>query len=96
MDNFVSWSATPDAVAFASQSVELNTKGMIREDSAGAAYGPVSSVVGDLPRMPNRSSAGTVEFFAKASRGDLQTGADPGIDDISARIYRRASYLTVG
>ncbi len=95
-DNLVGWAPDSDAVIFASQSAELNSKGIIREDSAGAAYGPVSSVTGDLPRMPNRSSAGTVEFFAKASRGDLRTEADPAIDDISARIYRRASYLTVG
>ena len=55
---------------------------------------PVSGLYGDLPRMPNRAAAGTVEFMAKASRGDMQTLADPGIDDISAQIYRRPSFLT--
>ena len=79
---------------FASQWLELATTGVSREDSAGAVFVPVPGPVGDLPRMPNRSSAGTVEFMAKASRGDLQTLADSGIDDISARIYRRPSFLT--
>jgi hypothetical protein len=95
VDNFVSWAPTADAVIFASRSAELNTLGMTRLDSGGTAYGPVSQVNYDLPRMPNRSSAGTVEFMAKASRGDMQVSNDPGIDDISARVFRRASFLRV-
>ena len=79
---------------YASQSMELATTGITREDSAGAVWVAVPGPYGDLPRMPNRSSAGTVEFMAKASRGDMRTLSDPGIDDISARIYRRPSYLT--
>ena len=94
-DSFISWSPVPDAVAFASQSCELGTQGIIREDSGGTAYGPVSAQLGDLPRMPNRSSAGTVEFTAKMSRGNLLDTPDPGIDDISARVYRRASHLLI-
>jgi hypothetical protein len=95
VDNFVSWAPTADAVIFASRSVELNTLGINRLDSGGTAYGPVTQVNYDLPRMPNRSSAGTVEFMAKASRGDMQVSNDPGIDDISARVFRRASFLRV-
>ena len=78
---------------YASRSLELGTQGILRQDTGGTAYGPVSNIVGDLPRMPNLSSGGTVEFFAKASRGDLTTMSDPAIDNISARIYRRPSYL---
>jgi len=95
-DSFAAWVPSADAVMFASQSLELSTQGITREDAGGTAYGPVAVVTGDIPRMPNRSSgAGTVEFMAKASRGDGETTADPGIDDISVRAYRRTSYLTV-
>lgn len=95
-DNFLAWTPTADAAVFGSHSIELNTLGISRQDSSGTAYGPATAVAGDLPRMPNRSSAQTVQCFVKASRGDFATLADPGIDDISARVYRRASYLTVG
>jgi hypothetical protein len=94
-DNFMAWVPSDDSILYASQSAELSTKAMTREDSGGTAYGPVSTVNGDLPRMPNQSSAGTVEFLVKASRGDLLTQSDTGIDDISARVFRRASWLTV-
>jgi hypothetical protein len=94
-DNFAASAFAPDAVCFASQSLELATQGITRKDSTGAAFGPVSIQTGDIPRMPNRSSAGVVEFFAKASRGDLQTITDPNIDDISVRVYRRASHLLI-
>lgn len=93
---FAAWVPTDDAVIYASRSAELNTKAITRLDSGGSAYGPVSFINGDLPRMPNQSSAGTVEFMCKASRGDLATTPDPAADDISVRVYRRASYLTVG
>jgi hypothetical protein len=94
-DNFAAWTTSPDAVVYANQSAELSTSGIFRADVGGTAYGPVSIVNSDLPRMPNKSSAGTVEVFVKSSRGDLENLPDPGIDDISARVYRRASWLTV-
>lgn len=82
-----------DAVAYASQSVELRTDGMFREDSTGTVFGPVSSVVGDLPRLPNTSEGRTTQLFLKFSRGDFDQQPDSGIDDISARITYRPSYL---
>lgn len=94
-DNFASWAPSVDAVVYANQSAELSTGGMYREDSGGTAYGPVSIVSGDLPRMPNQSSGGTVEFLVKPSRGDLSTLPDAGIDDLSVRVYRRKSWLTI-
>jgi hypothetical protein len=36
-----------------------------------------------------------VEVFVKATRGDLSTLPDSAIDDVSARVFRRASWLTV-
>jgi hypothetical protein len=89
--------ATPGqaaAVIYPNRSAQLRTDGMIRSDTAGSAYGPVSSVIGALPRIPpsgieNRK----IELFLKASRGDLNQIPDSGIDDISARVYYRPSWL---
>jgi hypothetical protein len=93
-DNFGSWVPTSDAVLFASQSAELRTEGMFREDATGVAFGPVSKVVGDLPRIPPSGVEGRpVQFFLKASRGDFDTLPDTGVDDISARISYRPSFL---
>ena len=90
------WTAPTDAVLYASQSAELRTEGMFRENSTGTAYGPVFGVVGDLPRLPPAGlEARTCQVFLKASRGDLDEVVDDGIDNISARITYRPSWLTV-
>ncbi len=95
-DNFSAWVPVVDAVAFASQSVELTTQGILREDASGTAYGPVSWVEGDLPRIPpSGQEARTLEVFLKGSRGDLDSLPDSGIDDISARFHYRPSWVTV-
>lgn len=91
------FTTTADAVAFASRALVLRTEGAYRLDSGGVAYGPVSWVEGDLPRLPVSGSEGrTVETFIKMSRGDFASEADAGIDDISARIYYRPAYLYLG
>jgi hypothetical protein len=97
IDNFYADAGpSPDAVIHASQSLQLTTEGMFREDSGGAAYGPVSWVEGDLPRIPPaHPEARTVEVFLKASRGDLGDLPDSGIDDISARMTYRPCSLYV-
>jgi len=96
VDNFAAWVPTPDAVVNASQSIELRTDGMFREDLSGSAYGPVSWVENDLPRLPvSGIEARTVEVMVKASRGDLDTLPDTGIDDISARVTYRPCWLQV-
>jgi hypothetical protein len=66
---------------------------MYREDSSGSAYGPVSWVTGDLPRLPPTVDGGTVEVFIKATRGDVGQLPDAGIDDLSARVFYRPSWL---
>lgn len=94
--NFRTWVPTLDAVLHPSQSAELRTDGMFREDSTGTAYGPVGQVLGDLPRLPPAGLEGRiVEVFLKGSRGDLGVLPDNGIDDISARAFYRPSWLTV-
>ena len=89
-------STTPDAVLYATQGAEIRTEGMYREDPTGVTFGPVQRVTGDLPRIPP-SYVGlegrTVQMFVKASRGDLDAQADAGIDDISAYVTYRPSYL---
>ena len=95
-DNFAAWAPQPDAVMYASQSLELRTEGVFREDSAGAAYGPVAQVIGDLPRLPVSGPEGrTVQTFIKATRGNFDNLPDRGIDDISARVFYRPCWLFV-
>lgn len=95
-DNFAAWAQPPDAVLHASQSAELRHDGMFREDSTGVAYGPVSHVTGDLPRLPPSGLENRpVELFLKASRGDLDELSDSGIDDVSARAFYRPSWLHI-
>lgn len=93
-DNFSAFVPSYDAVLHPNQSAELRTEGMFREEATGAAFGPVSHVVGDLPRIPPSGSEGrTVQFFLKASRGDFDSLPDTGVDDISARVSYRPSFL---
>ena len=100
-DNFAAWVPATDAVMFASQSAQLTTDGMVREDSTGASYGPVSIQSGDLPRLPVAGlESRTTEVLIKGSRGDLgqlpdpHTSTDHG-DNISAQVFYRPSWLHV-
>jgi hypothetical protein len=94
--SFGAWVPVPEAVLYASQSAELRWDGMFREDISGSAYGPVSWVTGDLPRLPPTvDGRGTTEVFVKASRGDFAALPDTAIDDISARITYYPAWLTV-
>lgn len=94
VDNFLVTAPAPDAACFASQSLELSTWGIVREASGGTVYGPVSRVFGDLPRLP---AAGiedrTTEVMLKLSRGNLADSPDSGIDDLSAQVFYRPSWL---
>lgn len=94
-DNFAAWVPADDAVTFASQSLQLTTDGMYREDSGGTAYGPVSKVIGDIPRIPPTVDGRTTQLFIKPTRGDLDQLPDAGLDDVSAQIFYRPSWLFV-
>jgi hypothetical protein len=95
-DNFAAWVPQPDAVLHPNQSAELATDGMSREDASGVSGGPVSHVVGDLPRLPvSGLEERPVELFLKWSRGDFDQLPDSGIDDGSAQVFYRASWLFV-
>lgn len=95
-DNFLAFVPTADAAIFASQSLEIRHDRVIREDSAGAVWTPVTSVRGDYLRWPPGGLEGRpTRFIVKASRNDPDTGTDPGIDNISVRAYVRPSWLIV-
>lgn len=95
-DNFWAYVPNVDAVLHASQSAALTTEGIFREDTAGAAYGRVPRITGDLPRIPPSGlEERPVELFLKGSRGDFDQLSDSGIDDISAQVFYRPSWLTV-
>lgn len=83
-----------DAVAFAGRSVQIGTDGNVRENAAGAAYGPVSIETGDLLRLPPSGVEGrTAEVLIVPSRGDFDQLPDSGVDDVSAQAWYRPSFL---
>ena len=91
------FTVAPDAVIAASKLAELRTDGMFRQGAAGTIYAPVSQIVGDLPRIPPSGlESRPVQIFLKASRGEFDNEPDSGIDDISAHIVYRPSYLYAG
>jgi hypothetical protein len=93
-DNFLAWVPDLDAVIHPSQSIELRTEGFYRENAAGTASGPVIPKSGGLPRIPvSGLESRKVELYLRASRGDLAGLPDNGIDDISARVHYRPSWL---
>lgn len=95
-DNFLVTVPTADAAIYASQSAELSTGALLRKDSGGNAYGPISEPHSDLPRLPPSGMDGrSIELTVKASRGNLDSSADSAIDDISARAHYRPSWLYV-
>jgi hypothetical protein len=87
------------AMAASATGNELRTEGYFIK--SGAAYYE-RPIYGDLPRLPvPKQTGGTVETILKASRGIIgdSTGilptSDAGMDDISARITYRPSWLFV-
>jgi hypothetical protein len=84
-----------DATMYPNQSVELRTEGIFRENSAGNTYAHAPHV-GDLPRIPPSGlESRKVELYVKGSRGDFDQIADTGIDDISAQVFYRPTWLLI-
>jgi hypothetical protein len=95
-DNFYAATAITDAAMFASQSLEVRYDGVIREDSAGAFWQPVSSRVGDnLFVPPTGREQRSVRFIVKECRNDPLIGPDSAIDDINATLAVTPRYLSV-
>jgi hypothetical protein len=92
-DDFLAFVPVTNAVIYPNQSLEIRTDGIYREGPAGGVVGPLTPV-GGHPRIPPSGIEGRpVELFVKISRGDLDTAPDAGIDDVSARVYYRPSWL---
>jgi hypothetical protein len=93
-DQFLAWAPVLDAAIFASQSARITHNTAEREDSGGTFWTPQSRYEGDYLTVPaSGKESRTTQFIVKASRNDPATGADAGIDDISAALYVKARYL---
>jgi hypothetical protein len=96
-DNFAVSVPPPDAAIFASQSLEVRSDAIEREDSAGVCWQRPSIYEGKYLRVPpSGREARTARVIVKDSRGSLTTGLDSGIDDISARLTVTPRYLVLG
>jgi hypothetical protein len=79
---------------YASHTAEVRHDGIFRTPD-GTVYGPVSQVLGDLPRLPpSGNEARPVQVFAKPSRGDFDALTDDGLDDLSVTVVYRPCYLS--
>ena len=99
-DNFSAWAPdAADALLVANLDAQLRTDGMYRKTAETYYqdfYGPVSRVIGDLPRIPPAGMENrTTEIFLKPSVGDLDQSADTAISRIWARVYYSPCYLFV-
>jgi hypothetical protein len=96
-DNFWAAVAARDAAVFASQSAEVRYDGVIREDSTGSIWSPVSSFEGDYLRIPPAGQeAHTARFIVKASRNDPRLGLpDVAIDDLNGQLTVIPRFLVV-
>ena len=94
--NFLAWQPDDDAVIFAGKSAELRFDGMYREAPGGTHYAPMSTVLGDLLRLPPSGLEGrTTEIFLKPSFGDLDKASDSQLLRLEAQMMYRPSYLFV-
>ena len=87
-----------DAVIFydadGTQYAELRTDGMYRASPAPGVYGPVSQVLGDLPRIPTSGLEDrAVELFLRPSNSDFATLADSHLDNFDVAVVYRPSWL---
>jgi hypothetical protein len=82
-----------DAVVYANESAEVRTDGIVRTN--GSVYGPVSTVIGDLPRLPpSRMEGRALEVFVKPTRGDFAALTDGGLDGLSVQVKYRPCWLS--
>lgn len=84
-----------DAAVYASQSLEIRSDRVRREDSGGTLWPKPSSYEGDyLLVPPSGAESRTSRVIVKGSRND-PFEYDPNIDDISARLFVTPRYLNV-
>lgn len=94
--NFAAWVPVSDAAIFASETAAVRNDGVIRQDSTGSFWQPVSSYEGDYLLVPPAGrEARTTRFIVKATRNDPAAMADTNIDDISAQLTVTPRFLVV-
>ncbi|HYV17335.1 MAG TPA: hypothetical protein VE972_15080 [Conexibacter sp.] len=87
-DNFAVWVPVLDSAIFANQSLAIESARVVREDSTGTFWMPVSKYEGDLLTVPPAGPEGRhVRVIAKASRSVPDGGADSGVDDLTGQLY---------
>lgn len=92
-------SAVPaDAAVYANSVTEIRTDGVVRQDP-NAAYGPVSIVQGDLPRLPASGVEGrAVELFLRPTRDSLTDArgsfGDAALDTFTVQVKYRPCWLS--
>lgn len=95
-DDFSVFVPVTDAAMFASQSLELRSDRVVREDAGGTLWQRPSVYEGDYPTFPPAGKeARSVRTIVKACRNDPATGADATIDDLSFRATVTPRYLQV-
>lgn len=86
---------TQDVVLAANGVLQIATDGIARQDPSGAPYAPVSTIIGDLPRLPPSGvESRPCELLIRPSIGDLDTEADSALGDFSAQVMYWPSYLS--
>jgi hypothetical protein len=96
IDNFIAAAATPDAAIFTGRTLEARHDRVIRQDSSGAFYNPVSKYEGGYLLVPPAGREGrAARVVAKTSRTDPTMMADSAIDDIQAQLVYTPRYLVV-
>jgi hypothetical protein len=86
---------SPDSAISASQSIEVRSDGVIREDPGGTIWSDVSSYVGDYLAIPPTAQEGrTARVIVKTVRDDPSV-SDGAIDDLSARLFATPRFLTI-
>ena len=96
VDSFYVWVPVSDAACFASRSARVKYDGVMRQDSAGSYYAPMSDYTGDYLLVPpaGRESR-TTQVLVKMCRTNPYTGTDGYVDDLSAKLYVTPRYLSI-
>lgn len=94
-DNFAVWTPTMDAAICASQSLQVGSSRVDRENAAGTLWAP-AVIEGEYLTIPPAGPEGrTVRTVVKVSRNAPGFGPDSGTDDISAQLFYTPRYLVV-
>lgn len=85
---FYTYTPATDAAVFASQSLEIASDHVEREDAGGVFLSPARPYYGDMLTVPAAGQEGRqVEVIVKASRMNPRTATGQYIDDISAKLF---------